>query len=174
MPVDLDELGEVHVRAEGHLHRTGIRTQTVRRNLRPAGRAIPNVAPERRGRRDVARPDDPRDQQLRVGIQRRPRPRVSGFRRSFLGALHVRLLRVDEAPDLVHLDPLGPHAAHTASWYAMHARPASARSFLTVFSDTSSMPATARMEQPPRVSRLRIRIRWSVGRRRTVRMTQLF
>lgn len=54
------------------------------------------------------------DHQLAIGIQSRSRPAIASFDRRSFGGRNILLLRMDEAPNFVALDPPGLDAPNLA------------------------------------------------------------
>ena len=108
--VDLHELRVVDVRAERILDRAGVDVQAVRGELHAAFEPVGQVMHQVIGRLAVTGADEPRDDELRVGINARPGPRIASIGRGALRLLDVRLFRVAERPDLIDLDALRPNA----------------------------------------------------------------
>jgi hypothetical protein len=120
----------------------------IGRELHPRRQPVRHVLHEAAGVLGIAPTDSPGNHQLRVGIQCGPRPAIASAFRRVLGSRDVLRLRVDERPDFIALDALGPNAATVSLWNASQAAPASASSFDTVLIETSATRLTDRMEEP--------------------------
>jgi hypothetical protein len=110
LAVVLHQHGVVDLAAECALHSLQIGLMAVGGELDPVGEAAAQIVHEGHGIFAVPRADHVGDHQLRIAIQRGPRPRIASPFRGSLGVRNVLLLGVGEAPDLVALDPSGPHA----------------------------------------------------------------
>src|SRR5258706_11822684 len=84
--------------------------EAVGRDLGPSGHARGHVPQEHLGVLAVPLADQPGDHELRVGVDRGPRPDIAVAPLALLVGRHVALLGVDEAPDFVALDELGGYA----------------------------------------------------------------
>ncbi len=104
-PVDLLEHRVVHVQVERRFNCLQIRPVSVRRQLHPMPQPLSQIVHEVVRGRQITGADPPRRHELSVGINGRPGPHVACTLRGVLRSLDVLLLRVDEAPNLVALDP---------------------------------------------------------------------
>jgi hypothetical protein len=105
--IQLDELGEVNAMRESALHSIQIGTMPVRGQLDAVGKAAGNIIHEDVRALGIPATYQPRDDQLAIGIQGRPRPDIARAFRRILGVGEVLGLRVAERPDFVALDALG-------------------------------------------------------------------
>ena len=103
LDVDLDQLGEVDVIAEGVLDGVEVGAVPIGRQLDAARDAGLEVGHDHAGRRGRPIAHEPGDEELGVGIDGEPRPGVPGLGRGGLGLRDVALLGVAEGPDLVGL-----------------------------------------------------------------------
>ena len=110
--VDLHELGEVHVTAEGAFHGLQIRPVTVAGELDAVGEAGRHIVHEPLGAFAIPAADEVAHHELAVGVERHPCPGVPGALGGLLRLGYVLLFGVDEAPDLIDLNPLRPHASN--------------------------------------------------------------
>ena len=108
--VDLHELGKVHISPEGALDGFQIGPVTVACRLHAIGKAGGHVVHEPLGAFAVPAADEVAHHELAIGVERHPRPGVPGALGDLLRACDVLHLGVDEAPDLIDLDPLRLHA----------------------------------------------------------------
>ena len=72
----------------------------------------PHVIDERYGAFAVATADEMRNEQLRIGLNRRPGPNVAGAIHGRLHARNVLLLGADERPNFIDLNSARFHVAH--------------------------------------------------------------
>jgi len=119
----------------------------VRGELDPVPEPAGEIGHEGVRRVPVPRSDVPRRDQLRLGVDRDPSPHVAGFLGRPLRLLDVLLLRVDELPDFVALQPPAVEVS-VASWYSAQTRPRSRISLRIVGFETPVMRAVARMLLP--------------------------
>ena len=110
-PIDLHELGIVHVSPECAFHGFQIGPVAVRRELDAIGEPLREIVDEPLGAFAVPATDEPRRDKLRIGVERGPRPGVASTVRRRLGRCDVLLFGVGEAPNLVDLDALGGEVA---------------------------------------------------------------
>ena len=102
--VNLLDSRVIHAGAKGLFHRDPVGAVAVRRDLDAlAGESIAKVVgqDQRTFRTPIA--DEIGDHQLRISIERRPRPHVPSAFRSGLGVGDVARLRVAERPDFIDL-----------------------------------------------------------------------
>ncbi len=108
VPVELVEHGEVDaVRTEQRLHDGEVGTVTIGGHLHAAPKAALEVAQEHVGVGRGALAHEPRRDELRVSVDRDPRPHVPVAELALVLGSDVLLLAVAERPDFVALDPLG-------------------------------------------------------------------
>lgn len=101
--VDLHDLGIVHFAVERRINGGQIRMMAVRRELNALQESAAQILHEPASRVGVASADEPRRDQLRVGVDGRPRPHVApSMRLLFLG--DVLLFRANELPDFIALE----------------------------------------------------------------------
>lgn len=110
--VDFHELRVVNIRAECLFHRVEVGAVPVRRELDAVGDPVFQIADERVRILGIPPADQVRDDELRVGFNRRPRPHVARTIWCPLRVRDVGLLRVAERPNLIDLHALGLHAPH--------------------------------------------------------------
>ena len=110
--IQFHELGVVDIGPEGAFHGLQIGPVAVAGELDAVGEAGRQIVDEPLGALAVPAADEPRSDELRVRVERGPRPGVPGALGSGLGRGHVLLLSVGEGPDLIDLDPLGAQLPH--------------------------------------------------------------
>src|SRR5581483_8151820 len=103
----------VHAAAKGVLDRDEIRHMAVSGELHAIREATGQILDENFCRRDPATPDHPRADELRVGIERGPRPYVAVAEHALLVLRHVALFRITETPNLIALDALAREIAES-------------------------------------------------------------
>lgn len=105
--VNLDELGIIHIAAESPLYCVQIDLVGVGGDLDLIGQAARHVLHEVMGGRCVPVGHQEAHQELRIGIQRRPRPSITSAIRSGFGGGDGAFLGIDEAPNLIASHALG-------------------------------------------------------------------
>lgn len=103
--VNLDQLRVIDLRAERILHRLNIGLVRVGRQLNAMAQAAGQIVHELVRRASVPPSDMPAGNQLRFGIDRRPRPHVAVTELPALLLRDVLRLGVAEGPDFVALQP---------------------------------------------------------------------
>ena len=108
--IQFDQLGIVDIGAERPFDRFKIALQAIRGHLDPGGETGRHVLHELMGVPGIPSADQIGHDQLAVGIQRGPSPKVAGLGRGRLRGRDVLLLTVAESPYFIALHPLGCHA----------------------------------------------------------------
>jgi hypothetical protein len=103
LAVQLDELGVIDIGTKTRPPDTPV---SIARHLYPVGQTVREIAYKLDCRRAAAVADPPGWNQLRIGIERYPRPEIARAFRGILGEADVALLGVAERPNLIELDAL--------------------------------------------------------------------
>src|ERR1022692_836263 len=113
-PVHLDEHGVVDLRPEAILHGIQIGLVAVCGQLDAMAETAREVLDEFCSGSAVARADYPARDQFRIGIDGRPGPHAADAELAFLLLWNVLVLRPDERPDLIALNPAAGEIAEHA------------------------------------------------------------
>ena len=131
----------------------------IRGELDAAGNAGRYILHELVGILGITPANDPRDHQLRVGIQSRPSPEIANASGGGFGRRDVFGLGVAEAPNLIALHALRVHADNR---FVVECLTSLGQQLLTVLIDTPTTREIDRMDEPSQ-SMARIWMRLASG-----------
>jgi hypothetical protein len=106
LAIELDQLGIIDIRAKAGLDCFQIGAMPICRDLDAPSESAGQITHKADCRCAAPIANEPRWNQLRIGTHRNPRPNVASSLRRGFGEHDVALLGIDEAPNLIELEPL--------------------------------------------------------------------